>query len=249
MKNPTLAKLGQNDLSELLGTKPEDLNENNPELAAFARKSGSSTSDLIDAVSGVNKAGRYELPGQRKEVDSTSARISDYMKKNNLSKTALGDLASKGQLPSDVMADLGDLQIAQRRTESGKYNRSDALAQTGEELPNNDQGPEKPMGKTLKDSIKAMMENPTRREDKFIQGQAVDSEVVRKNFNEMSGEIDKAADSAAKMTTAVREMAIEFSAAIEQAEKNKNPAPMDALIKKQSQLGAQNQQQAGKSKQ
>lgn len=249
MKNPTLAKLGQNDLSELLGTRPEDLNENNPELAAFARKAGVKPGDIVDAVSGVNKAGRYELPGQRKDVDAASSRITDYMKKNNLSKSAFGDLASKNQLPSDVMADFGDLQIAQRRTEAGAYNRANATSAAGEELPNNEQGPEKSLGKTLKDSVSAMLTTATRREDKFVQGQAGDSEVVRKNFSEMSGEIDKAAESASKMTTAVREMAIEFSNAIDQAEKNKNPAPMDALIKKQSQLGAQNQPQGGKSKQ
>ncbi len=47
----------------------------------------------------------------------------------------------------------------------------------------------------------------------------------------MSGEMDKAAEAAAKMTTAVRQMAIELSTALERAEKDKKMGPLEEFLK------------------
>lgn len=244
--DPILSKLSSPDQTELLGMRPDDMNENNPEIVSMARKAGTTPQALVEAASKNNKSSRYTLPGQADEVNSASGKIKEFMKKSGMSKVQFGEAANNNSLPEDAMSALGDLETAQRRTNPTKFNRADALAGAMEEIPSNDANPEKSFGKTLKDSVNAMLNNSVRREDKMVESQAGDSEVVRKNFNEMSGEIDKAAESAAKMTTAVREMAIEFSNAIEQAEKKGNPVPMDDLIKKQAKMNTKNQQQSGK---
>lgn len=233
MKDPTLSKLGQNDLSELLGIRPEDMNENNAEVNSMARDAGVSAKDLIGSVNKVNRAGRFELPGQLEKVNTLKQKVKAKMASTGKSWQ---ELAAEGD------ADIGKLQIEQRRTESEPYNRFKANSGLGEELG----GGADTFGPTSKEAIAGLMGTASRREDKFIQGAAGDSEVVRKNFNDMSGEMDKAADAASKMTIAVRQMAIEFADALAKAERDKNAAPLDALLQKYGSMGTQTQVQSGK---
>lgn len=243
MSDPLLKQLGQQDLTALMEMRPDEMNESNPKMAYFAQKTGGTVASVRDAITKANRNARYLLPGQRKEVEGSAAKITEYMKQNKMTKSQMDEAAKSGKLPADIMAEYGHLEVAQGRTDQ-KLGQSDEMARTGEELTSFGEE-EKPMGKTIKDSIQAMLGGTPRREDKFIQGAAGDAEVVRKNFNEMSGEMDKAAEAAAKMTIAARQMAIEFSNALERAEKDKKTGPLEDLLK--SFQGPQNQQQGGKS--
>lgn len=231
MADPLLSKLGQQDLTALMEMRPDEMNDTNPKMAYFAQKTGGSIKSVREAIEKTNRGARYTLPGQRKEVEGQAAKVQAYMKQNNLTKSEFDEKLKQGTIPQDIAAEYGHLEVAQGRTDQ-KLSQSDEMARTGEELTSGKGTSEKAYGKTIGDSIKAMMETSTRREDKFVQGQAGDSEVVRKNFNEMSGEMDKAAEAASKMTIAVRQMAIELSNALDRAEKDKKSGPLEDFIKK-----------------
>ncbi len=232
MKDPVLSKLGQNDLTEALSIRPEDRNENNPELQSFARTAGVSGKDFISSLSKADRSGRFELPGQQERVEKAAQRVKDKMK-------ATGK--SKEQLAQEGDPDVGELQAAQRMTATGSYNRSDANAAIGEELPGITG-----FGPTNKEAVTGLLNSSSRKEDKFNQGAAGDSEFVRKNFSDMSGEMNVAAEAAAKMTSAVRQMAIEFQAATAKSEATKSAVPMDEFLKKFGSMGDRTQSQSGK---
>ncbi len=205
MKDKDLSKLGEGDLEELLSMRPEEMNSSNPAMAEFARAAGISVDELIEKVQGkggVNEQGRFIFPGQKRKIEAASATIDDFMKKNKMSFSDLGDKARKGELPQNIQEALGRIAIEANKSEAGGLTTSDAIATAGEFLT----GQGRP-GVT-KEGTQAMLDQKGGRiEDAFTSKAAEGAEAARKNFNSMTEQLWKAVDGAKAFTDAVAPLA------------------------------------------
>ena len=247
--DPILSKLSSPDQVHLLGMRPEDMSESNPEIVSMALKAGTTPGELIASAMKNNKGARYTGVGQAEEVSTAKDRIAAFQKSSGMSKNQFMTALRNNTLPKEGQAAFGALTMAQSRDKAGNLSPDDRDARAMEELPEDGPPQEKSFGKTTKDSVNTMLNSTTRVEDKFNAGAATDNDVARVNFNKMSGEIDHAAETASKATTAFREMAIELASILEKSSKNKNSTPIEDFLNKMAAGGASTQQQSGKGKQ
>jgi hypothetical protein len=205
MKDKDLSKLQEGDLEELLSMRPEEMNSSNPAMAEFARIAGISVDELIEKVQGrggVNEQGRFIFPGQKKKISDASATVDDFMKKNKLSFSDLGDKARKGELPENVQQALGRIMIEQNKSEAGGLTTSEGIAAAGEFVT----GQGRP-GVTKEGTKDLLDKGPGRLEDEFTKKASEGAEAARKNFNSMTEQLWKAVDGAKAFTDAVAPLA------------------------------------------
>ena len=247
--DPILSKLSSPDQIHILGMRPEDMSENNPEIVSMALKAGTTPKELIESATKNNKGARYTGVGQAEEVKAARNKIAEFKKNSGMSNKQFMEGLRENTLPQEGQAAYGALTMAQSRDKAGNLNPADRDARAAEEMPEDAPSQEKTWGKSLKNSVEAMLNSKTRVEDKFNAGAATDNDVARVNFNKMSGEIDHAAETASKATTAFREMAIELSSILAKSNKNKDNTSIEDFLNKMAAGGASTQQQSGKGKQ
>ena len=184
MKDKDLSKMDTSDLTELLSMRPEEMNASNPAMAEFARASGISVDDLVGKMTGkggVNEAGRFLFPGQKKKIGESSEKLNKYMQENGMSYSDLGDASREGKLPKDIQEALGRSMIESNKSESGGLKTGEGLATVGEFV----KGVDRPGGG--KSKAQSDLDNgPGRLEDAFTKRAAEGADEARKNFNQLT---------------------------------------------------------------
>jgi hypothetical protein len=135
MQDPALSKIPTDELTELLGMRPDQLKENNEVVAYFADKAGVTPAQLIDKLAGkqgINQKTRFNLPGSEKKVKGFSEVINKYMDQNNLTYSQMGRLQEKNQLPQNVSVAMGGLETTISKEEKEGLTTREARSAAGE---------------------------------------------------------------------------------------------------------------------
>lgn len=204
MKDPNLSKLSTMQKQALMQVPEEQLNESNILVQGAANELGISAGELIKSVRGVNEGAvsRY----------SEADQIRDRLRGKGVDLSNLTAEKYKN-LPDDVKKDVYNLQSIQTTEFGNKDSRQSAsfLGATVGRPPGPWAGDQSAMNRINGDS--------GRMEDNTIRAMAGDASTVLKNFNEMRGEMNSAAESAAMFTHQVREMNAALIKALESGNK------------------------------
>ena len=135
MKDPVLSKFSTQDLTELLGARPDQLRADSSFLQSYAVEAGTTPEEVMKAISKVNNQSRFLIPGRAKEVEKLSGNVNKYMQEQKIGYSELVERSRKGQLPPDIAKDFGMIQRRISQEESGGFETSGIEAQAGEFLP------------------------------------------------------------------------------------------------------------------
>ncbi|HXN74873.1 MAG TPA: hypothetical protein VN855_00080, partial [Candidatus Acidoferrum sp.] len=131
-KNRILGKFKTDDLSELLGARPEQLRTDSAFLQSYAAEAGVAPEDILSELQNVSKQSRIQIPGRRRKVNKLVDRLSEYMKDQGISYQELVERSRRGGLDTGTMKDFGTLQRYISEENPEKFNVADIEAQTGE---------------------------------------------------------------------------------------------------------------------
>jgi hypothetical protein len=201
MKDPILSKFSTQDLTELLGARPDQLRTDSAFLQSYAVEAGTTPEEILKAVGKVNQQSRFLIPGRAKEVERMSANVNKYMQDNKLTYSQLVEKSRKGELPANIQKDFGTIQRRISQEESGGYETAGVEAQAGEFLTGGAGAAIEPSNKkAAQDLIEGV---GTRLADKFQAKGAEGEDEARKGFRAMSDELDDAVAATTSFTQAI----------------------------------------------
>lgn len=234
MKDKYLSQLSTIEKTALMQVPEEQLNENNPLVSGLAEKSGTSATDFIGRIRGVNQGSVSRF----KEADG----IRDRLKSKGIDVGRTGDPGYLKSLSSQDRADVTQLMSFQT-SELGYQGQREMVSRAAGTVGKPDQ-----YGPGVGDlAVQSKIGAPSgRMEDNTIAAMAGDASTVLKNFNEMRGGMDAAAKSASQFTDQIRELNAQLQAALEEARTGKGGSGINNILKKMAQVPGGTQTQAGK---
>jgi len=184
-KNPMFEKVNTQDLTELLGARPDQLREDSSFLRSYATQTGKSPQELLEALGQVGESSRFLIPGNKKEASGYSDKINKFMKEKGINRSQFVEMSRNNQLPTDIDEAYGRLQRVTSREESGGFNVQGIEAQTNEFIGG--------FGGTTasdKEATKKLIEGPgTRVEDRVNTENARGADQAREAFAKLAPEI------------------------------------------------------------
>lgn len=234
MKDKYLSQLSTVEKQALMQVPEEQLNENNPLVAGLAEKSGTSASDFIGRIRGVNQGSVSRF----KEADN----IRDRLKAKGIDVGRTGDPDYLKSLNKQDRQDVTEL-MSYQTTELGYQGQREMISRAAGTVGKPEQFGPASAEESMKAKIAGGAGGTGRMEDNTIAAMAGDASTVLKNFNEMRGGMNEAAISASKFTDKVRELNAELQKALE----NKDAAATQSVLEKiMGNAGGNTQAQAGK---
>jgi hypothetical protein len=251
MRDEKLKNLSTIEKQALMQIPEEQLNESNVLVKGAADQLGMSPQDLVKRISNINQGAVSRF----READSIRDRLRSRMKSLGIGQVTEDNI---DQLPQDVRQDFYKL-AAYQSTELGYKGSREAFSfasgTVGKVPPTSTPGAYGPPTPSPEELIQAKLAGGTetgRMEDTTVKAMAADSGTVLKNFNEMSGSMKKAAETAALFNDQIREMNAAMMQALDNSRNNKNAETLNTIqdiLKKQQDFfknQGPNQTQAGK---
>ncbi len=209
MQDSVLKKFSTQDLTELLGARPDQLRSDSAFLQSYAVEAGVSPEELSKRIQEVNKKSRFLIPGRQKEVERLSSNVNKYMQDNKMSYQQLVEASRNGKLPPQIAKDFGMIQRRISQEESGGFETSNIEAQAGEFLPGfqGQGGQQKPIG-DQKAKAEQMITNVGDKLADKIQAKGAEGEDEgRKALRGMAEELGTAATNASSFSIAAAKAA------------------------------------------
>lgn len=194
MKDPLLSKFSTQDLTELLGARPEDLRTDSAFLQSYAIQANTTPEEILKSLGKGTNQSRFLTPGRKKKAEGLVQDLSKYMKDNNIGYSELAEKSrlgrgAKGGLDDKTLGEYGQLQRLVSGEEKGGFNAANIEAQTGELF--SDVGISRK--KTDKAGTKAMLENVGDRiGDAFNASNAKAMDEARQAFVDLSAKMREA---------------------------------------------------------
>jgi hypothetical protein len=208
--DPNLSKLSAEELTEVLGARPEELKENDPMIQYMADKAGLKPGEFLDRLKNTSKKSRFLNPAHARMAEESSKVIDRYAQESGSTFTQLMEEANKpgNDLPKDVIKHIGRLKAVTSMEETDKYRSSDVTAKIGEFIPGAEPTKPEEKQKTPQEKIMDRLENiGDKMADIFTAKGAKGEALGTEALINMKDEMVKAAGGAEKLAISTNEAA------------------------------------------